>query len=195
MTVAVAVRTSRTRLVFDGQSLNIQPGVNIAYPRQLRNLLGDIVYNVPAIGDCAFSDLINDFGQRTAPYATKGQRTILMMNGGTNDALSGSNGATIYATFGTYAATARTAGFGKVIANTIPPNVGSTGSFETARTTANSLILADASHYFDATADFASDSRLSDYTNLTYYSDGIHWTTAGCQAAASIMAPVARPFI
>jgi len=53
----------------------------------------------------------------------------------------------------------------------------------------NALVMADANAAFNYKIDLAGDSRLSDPTNTTYYSDGTHPTIAGSQVMADLIAP------
>jgi hypothetical protein len=118
------------------------------------------------------------------------------MCGGTSNIWSGETGADLYTEEVAYAAAARAAGFWKVMIMTLCPNSTNTGPQETQRSSHNTLLIADASHGFDAVVDIASDSRLSDPTSSTYYvqggfTSGVHWTAAGAAVAASLVGPAA----
>lgn len=182
-------RYLNARVVFDGQSLNAAPLAN-PYPRQLMTTLRSGVpwTNVPISGT-SWTTLAKSASQRSYLFGTKAAVNIFIMCGGTSDITDGDTAATIYADMESYADGARTAGFDYVIGTTITPSTSFTGPQETVRVAANVLIMADAGAAFEAQVDFAADTRLDDPTDATYYTDGLHWTTAGAGVAAELMAP------
>lgn len=188
--IAAAVHTSKARVVFDGQSLNATP-INHSYPRQLMTVLrSGVPWNNVAIGGTSWSTLDNTALQRTYSHAPLANYAILILCGGTSDILEGDDGATVVADMFNYSNAGRSGGFDYVIGTTITPNLAFTGGQESIRTSANGFILAAVPATFNAVVDFAADSRLSDASNLTYYNaDGLHWTAAGADVAASLMAP------
>lgn len=79
----------------------------------------------------------------------------------------------------------------KVVVATCLPRLGSYGGFAVDYLTINGLIRDNYLSFADGIADVASDSRLKDPTNLTYFAaDQIHLTDAGYAIVAGIIAPV-----
>jgi hypothetical protein len=142
------------------------------------------------IGGASWTQLARNrtqrFGQWVPPFGTG----IWVGCGGTTDlSVELDTGATIYADYWAYTDAARAAGFDYVIATTITPSTSFSGPVETQRLAANTAILADASNKFDAVCDFAADPRLDDPADTTYYTTGLHFTNAGADVAAELMAP------
>lgn len=188
---SVAVFASSNRVVFDGQSLNIA-GFGGQWISQVMTGLGP--YSNPSIGSTPWTDLITRAPQSVYPLAAKAQNAILVMGIGGESSLftEHKTGAQIYAQLVAYSAAAKAQGFDKVLGLTVPPSTSITGSDETARTTLNGLILADASHAFDATVDI-SVSPLNDPTNTTYFNaDGLHLKTAGSTVVSGLVGPTLR---
>jgi hypothetical protein len=190
-----------TRVVFDGQSLNVIPAPPDNYPAQLMAGRGWPFTNV-AISGISWTVLQMSITERTLKYGAIPGQAILVMTGGTTDlGAEGDTGATVYAQMGAYANLCRAAGFDRILVNTITPSkalITDLGAgHETARTDCNTLLKADASHFFDAVIDIASDSRLNDYTNATYYEQVFHthWTPAGAAVTASLVNPVLTPML
>lgn len=188
---AAAVFSSRSRVVFDGQSLNAAP-IGNSYPLKLMNgpYRGIPWRNVPIAGT-SWTVLGNTVASRTHPYATKARWAILCMCGGTSDlqAPESNDGPTLYADMASYANGCRTAGYDYIIGTTVTPSTQFLASEETARVAANTAIKGNSGAPFDAVVDFAGDSRLANPADTTYYADGLHWTAAGAQVAADLMSP------
>lgn len=182
--------------VFDGQSLNFTPTLSDNYPIRLMAQLGFPTPVTIWVGGIGWADLATDgagyqsLTTRGGNYSDAGLVTSYMMCGGTSDVLAAVPAADIYGYMGDLAAEARSLGYDKVLASTITPFTGFTGPQEAIRDAANALILADASTYFDGVADFDGTPGLSDPSNTTYYSDGLHFTAAAAQIAADTMQPV-----
>lgn len=120
-------------------------------------------------------------------YRQAGRPNIVIVLEGTNDLGMLQDATAVYDNLVAYCNARRAAGF-KVVIGTIPPSVFFNGVQETRRQTVNTNLRANWATFADALADFAADSRLSNNLNSTYYTDGTHWTQAGCQAAAEIVA-------
>ncbi len=191
---------SRFGLVFDGQSLNNVPGALTCYPNEVMPLLPfKAAYKVVALNGISWTELATTAEERWAPYVSDKRMAssmALVMCGGQTDIWGGDSGAQVYADEVAYAAAARSAGFDRVYAMTTVPNVVNTSPMNDARIAHNTLLLADASNAFDGVGDVANDAvaaptnHLADYTNTTYYSDGVHWVLAATTLVAAIMEPV-----
>jgi hypothetical protein len=170
-----------------------------------------------AIAGTSWADLTPSRTVRSYRHANSGQvRTILVMNGGTSDYLNGATGSATYGVIKTYAQGATAAGYDRIIVCTTTPSTSVTDGFSPAqnvqRKAGNDLLIGNADAAFDAVVDLASDSSLSspgsphsgttwygtgnliDTTNTTYYTDGLHWTAAGCADAASSINPALASF-
>lgn len=177
-----------TAVVFAGQSLNNNPNSASSYPSQVMAGRGLPWMNV-AINSHSWTNLAVDLG--LDPFGQHATTIGVFLGGESDITPEGNDGATTYADLLTYVALCRVAGCGPVVFCTIPPWVGITAGDETARTDYNALVLAaviqgDA----DAVVDLAAVAVLTDPSNATYYSDGLHWTQAGAAAAAAAVGPV-----
>ncbi len=194
--VRARLRTCRNLFVADGQSLNLQPDFGTTYPQVIASSHPSLQVKVAALGGTSWTDLADTQAARLNTMANSATNTMLVLCGGTGDVvLENDSGATIYADMVAYASAARSAGFDKIAAQTITKTTGMTGGQNTSRTDANTLLLADASHAFDAVIDVAANANLSDPTNTTYYFDGIHWTTAGAAIAAGLVDPTVSSWL
>lgn len=175
-------------MVFDGQSLNNTPSAGVtSYPAQ--TMAGRSVPWVnAAVSGQSFTTLATTAAIRTDYLVKQADSTVLVLCGGTSDILDGDSAATVASDMAAYASARRSAGVDRVIATTITGNTAFTGPQESVRVAANALILADAT--YDAVVDLASVPELDDPADVTYYSDGLHWTTAGATAAAGAVGPV-----
>lgn len=191
MTAIFAGTTRGPRFVFDGQSLNFAP-LATNYPRTTMANFPAVPWNNIGVAGTSWTVLGNTALQRTDRWAAKSNFSVLIMCGGTSDILApeSNDGPTVYSDMVGYGNARRAAGFDYVIATTITPDTAMTGTENTNRVNANALILGDASAAFDVKVDFAGNASLSDASNATYYTDGLHWTTAGAAVAASMMTPV-----
>lgn len=190
MSPAVGNNSSGTRVLFIGQSLNLVPNGN-TYPMQLMNgSFPKVPYTNSAIGGAAWNGLVKVRNYMVLPWVAVSGYTVLIMNGGTTDLAVGATGADCYAGMGEFSTWAKANGFDWIIGTTITPSTTFTGPQETQRLAGNTLILADASNYFDSEADLMSDSRLTNPADTTYYADGTHFTATGAGVAASVVQPV-----
>lgn len=95
--------------------------------------------------------------------------------------------------FAAYCNARKTAGWDRVIVLTMPPRNQTTlfgdnpAQFNTKLSEANTWLRANYDTFADELVDVAADSRLSDYTNTTYFSDGTHLTTAGYAVVAELV--------
>lgn len=181
-------------VVFDGQSLNLEPDAATCYPTVL---MEEYVtpyakpYANVALGATSWTNNYTSAPHRCFQYGKCSPVTILIMCGGTADlsAFGGEldTGAELYADMSAYADAARAAGFGYVINTTVQDfNGGATP--ETNRLDANTLIIADADDKFDYVVDFAGDPRLDDSNDTTYYhTDKVHPNAAGAAVMAELM--------
>lgn len=162
------------------------------YPGQLWSLLGSSVYSVRIDGYPgrntpqmilevpAFGDLYR--------YPSTGQKQVAVCWEITNDLGSTTNAWASYRRFVSFCQARRALGW-KVIAVTVLPRQDSPyAGFETARLQVNTWIKANWQSFADNYADVASDSRLQDPTNTTYfYTDKVHLTSVGYGIVASII--------
>lgn len=188
---------SSSRVVFDGQSMNVYPGFPNNFPTQaMVNILNrPCPYAIPAVPGISWTGLSYSAPERTFKWGPLAGNGIFVMTGGHSDIGDElDSAATVYAQMGAYGNAARAVGFDKVIALTITPSRAfftDTGT-EPVRLAFNSLLLADASDYFDAIVDDASIPELMDYTNATYYEQvaQTHWQPPGATLVAQLVAPV-----
>lgn len=117
----------------------------------------------------------------------RANRNICVLLCGTNDYEFLATEADVKAAFSQYVTDRKNAGFDKVIILTILPRNTSASGFETKRTDTNAWLLAGNSGA-DLVIDIASDSRLSNTADTTYFNaDGIHPNEAGCGVIASLV--------
>jgi hypothetical protein len=175
-----------THVVFDGQSLNNSPSAT-SFPAQLMS--GRTVpWSNVAINGTAVDALATTAPARRDPVLQHTATSVLVFVGGQSDLVLNDSAATLLADLESYATASRAAGADKIIMSTIPPSTGYTAPQEAVRVAVNPLILASSA--FDAVIDLATATNLTDASNITYYADGLHWTTAGALAAATAAAPV-----
>jgi hypothetical protein len=175
-------------VVFDGQSLNFFGG----YPAKLMAAHPGVPYRNAWSSGCSWTVLATTQAERTFPFAHAGQRTILIMNGGTSDLVNErDDGATLYADERSYAEQARAAGFDEVIITTTTPAEGFSPLVDANRLVANHLVVANADSAFDYTVDFDVDLSpelsLHDSSDVAAYPDGVHWSPAAAQVAADLV--------
>lgn len=125
----------------------------------------------------------------TPTGTTLNRQNIIVAWGGGNDLYFGDSAATTISDFETYCGARNSAGL-LVVACTIIDRTEGGGSWTAAEAdTVNTSIRANWATYADALCDLAADARLSDHTDLTYYSaDGTHLTDAGYAAVAELVA-------
>jgi hypothetical protein len=184
-------KTAPVYVVFDGQSLNLEPDAATCYPTVL---MAD--YDIPwanvAIGAESLTDNLVTAPHRTFQKGKTAPVTVLILCDGTADlSLFGGEldtGAEVYADMGAYADAARAAGFDYVIVTTIQDFNGGAGP-ESERLAANLLIIEDASDKFDYVVQLAEDPRLDDSSDATYYhTDQVHPNAAGAVVMAELVA-------
>lgn len=172
-------------IVTIGQSLNVVPdnnGPQSLYGLISSNYAGRATVVKGHIGGIAWLQWKKAEWQTFYDYwALKGTRVIYAMCGGTTDYASARTGALCYADEGLISAYLKSLNPQvRMIGSTTNPSTTLTGGNETNRQNGNSLVLADASTYFDRIVDYAGVPQMSDPTNLTYYqADGTHPTAAG----------------
>lgn len=117
-----------------------------------------------------------------------GRKNIVVAWGGTNDLYFGDSAATVISDYSAYCAARQAAGL-MVVACTIIDRTEFGGSWTAAdAATVNASIRANWETYADALCDLADDSRLSDYTDTTYYNaDGTHLNDAGYAVVAELV--------
>jgi len=85
----------------------------------------------------------------------------------------------------------KAAGFAVVVATCLPRVANPYGGFDADRVAVNALVVANYKSFASGLVDFASDARLNDASNLTYYSnDGIHPNDAGYAVCKELAYPV-----
>ncbi len=208
MTTAAAFRIPTWCVVFEGQSLNVIPISGSAYPYQLMSGRSSsfVLPELTAIIGTPLSTLATTAAIRTYPHADSAPNTMLVIEGGQTD-MAFNTAASMYALFKNCAVNAKAAGFSKVVVHTLCPATIFSAGDNTRRKAGNDLLIGNADGAFDAVIDLACDSTLSnpggahsgttyygsgnltDFTNTTYYSDGLHWKAAGAQDAATSTAP------
>lgn len=184
----ISVHRPTNLLIFEGQSLNLQPSAGTPYPQALIALYTDKpAYNVVAIGGVSMTTLYRTAPTRCWALGKGGTNPILIITGGSSDIYGEEDtGATVYSDMGLHSVGFKAANAsGKVICCTITKSTVMTSTELTNRTNANTLIKADASHYFDQVVDIDAVTELTDPTNTTYFSDGTHYTTAGAAKHAA----------
>ena len=180
------------RVIFDGQSLPLVPATaTLAFPARVMSGRG-VPWTVTAVGASSWTAFsCSAAATRTHIYGPMADRSILVMAGGTTDLTDGDTGAQAFADAISYADAARTAGFDRVIALTIPPSTAllNTEPLETARTDHNTLMVADAGSDFDAIVDLSDDPDFEDATSTYFSVDETHFSIKGARAAARLLAP------
>jgi hypothetical protein len=188
MSGPVAAHASDFRIVFAGQSLNLNPPGD-TYPEQVMEGRG-VPWNLLALNGQPWDSLrvIDLAPGRLDRWGSKAATSVLIQCGGTTDYNTAMTGAQCYADEVTYAIEARAAGFDIIVGSTTNPATIITGGEETERLAGNALVLADASNAFDYVIDFAGDPRLDDATDTAVYFDGIHPTALGASYMAELAA-------
>lgn len=175
-------------LVFDGQSLNIQPAAGITYPVALTQRLTPGPFTVVGLGGTTYAQRATTAATRVDPLHQMAARSVWIDQGGQSDILADMTAAQVVAGMESYANARRAAGFSVLVGSTLPDMV--TGSVTV--TPAQHAVLQQVnalvriSSVFDAIADLAADPRLADASNTTFFSDGLHPTTAGAAAMADV---------
>lgn len=140
------------------------------------------------IGGAAWIQLATIDVNRFERWTRLGTVNILIQCGGTTDLSLGAGAPATYANEITHSLAARAAGIDLVIGTTTNAAVPITSAGHDAdRLALRTLVLADASHAFDAVVDFDSDPRLVDPTDTLYYADGTHPTILGASIMAALV--------
>lgn len=136
MAVVGRARAATSRVVADGQSLNLVPSVSDNYPIRLVAGRGIPLSNLGVTGFSWYqlsggapSTSVLNVARRD-PYLNKAILTVLIMCGGTTDYALNRTGAQCYADQGTYVVSARAAATGtlKIIGTTTTPTTTFTGA-------------------------------------------------------------------
>lgn len=184
----VRFRSAPLVIILTGQSLN--GSMTNPMGAALEDLLGfrPPIYDAWVSGYAWAQLKSTAFMDYMTPYTGAGVVSVVTQIGGTTDYSEGAAGATVYANEGVVSAGALSRGADFVLGTTTTPSTIITGGNETKRTDGNTLVVADASNYFDTIVDLAGTSGLDD-PNSANYSDGTHWTFAGRTLAAETIAP------
>lgn len=132
------------------------------------------------------------------PYwAMAAGKKNLVLHEGTNDiALNNVTGAEAYAHLRQYWQDRQAAGCDRVFVATILPRSTFDAAKEQARLDCNALIRAHAvANGATAVIDFDLNANLLDFSNTTYYLDGIHPTQEGVNQMAITMAAALAPYL
>jgi hypothetical protein len=190
---------------FDGNSLTEGQGATAGgdYPDQLYSLLvsaGVTLASRPnfAVGGQTTAQMESDAVTQIDPYLSTGSGAHILFAWeiGNHLAVTG-NISTVETAFQNYCAERREAGW-KVVVITNPPRNSTTAgygsnvaAYNTALQTCNTWLRANWTSFADGIVDIAADSRLSDYTNATYYyTDQIHLSNNGYAVVAELAFPV-----
>lgn len=199
-------RPRSCRVVFDGQSRMAFPTWDgfggYSWGRLAmagRGLPGYLV----AVSGQSITDLMADFATRVAPKLSGPEPSIYVMGDvGPSDIVDeGDSAATVYSQAGQLAGMARAAGADYVLcASMLPGDPYFDPSHEAIRLSANALLLADASDYFDATVDICVGELLNT-SNQDVYADGLHvygpWPIEGWGSGLGtpLVADIVSPYI
>jgi hypothetical protein len=187
-------KTASHAVLGDGQSLNFVPVGGPTYLDLMRTNHPTVSVKLVGISGMSWTVLDASRTKRVNPLLAGVTSTVVhIMLGGTSDLYKEEDtAATTYSDFVSYATAVRAAivaasKTAKIAACTITPSTLLGAPEEAQRVALNPLILADASHAFDATVDLAGDTHLSNNADTTYYSDGTHWTAAGASIAYTLI--------
>lgn len=166
----------------------IRPSPGITAPANVMARLDSRSWSVVALAGTTYAQRATTVVGRVDQYARLSARPALIDLGGQSDLLTDMSATSLLTASEAYASERRTAGFAVLVGCTIPhmaegmvsPTVGQ----EAQRVAYNALLRS--SVVFDAIADLAADPRLSDASNATYFSDGLHPTLAGAAAIADV---------
>lgn len=192
-----AAATWTPQVVCDGNSLTVGfPGTEAnSYPGQLRTSLGGPgawgVWNLGVNGQTT-ADMIADFGTQVAPlYNGARSKNVLVAFEVGNDLLGNATARDAVDRLWAYCDLARAAGF-YVIACNVPKRSDLAGAKETARAAANVLIAAEYASHAGALANLADRAEFSNTADGTYYTDGVHYTTAGYGVVRDVVLPLVQ---
>lgn len=177
-------------LVLEGDSLTTGAGLSSinTWGEKVVASLGDLSWgtSLRAVGG---SKLIDDvaprFGSNVLAYRDNRYfRNILTVWAGTNDLINSVPADAIFQAYKDYLLNAREHGF-ETLAFTTLPRSAFTADQEAQRVKLNQLIRAEYASFADGLVDVDAEALLSDPSNLTYYSDGTHLTSAGTTLVAA----------
>lgn len=177
-------RSTSIAAVFDGDSLTAEDVSS--YPRQLQALRNWKSYTNFAVSGQTIQMMLADATTQIDPYI--GQTSgLLIAWGGTNDVMSGADATTVYNGIVAYASGRKAAGY-RVIVLTMIARGYFTPAMEQQRLQINTWLRQNWPNYAAALVDVASDPRLSNPTNQTYFAgDQTHLTYAGYSVVAALV--------
>jgi lysophospholipase L1-like esterase len=189
-------------IVFDGNSLTAGQGAPSGsdYPAQLIALLGGLGitgiahYNF-GVGAQTTTAMASDAASQIDPLILGGVQNILFAWEIGNDIYFNGNTATAETNFQNYCLDRQAAGWRVIVLTLMPRNQTTSfgdnvSQFNTKLNNANTWLRANYTSFAEGIVDVAADSRLSDYTNTTYFFDGTHLTAAGYGVVAELALPV-----
>lgn len=179
-------------VIYDGNSMT--DGSLSIYPQTATNLLTGswFHYNFGVSGQTTIEMIEDGVAQIDSIYDATASANVVVFWEVTNDLKLGATREDAQARMVTYCQARQLAGF-KVVVGTILPRtqVGLPETFEADRIAINAYIRESYATFADAVADVAGDSRIGDAgdsNDTTYYTDGVHMTTAGYNIVAGIVA-------
>jgi lysophospholipase L1-like esterase len=169
-------------------------GAYSSYPSKAFSLLNGIwsYRNFGLSGQTTIEMLADGEAQINPLYDAALGKNVVVFWEVTNDLKPGATRADAQARMVSYCQARQAAGF-KVVVGTILPRtqVGLPETFEDDRIAINTYIRANYASFADVVADVASDARIGDFgdsDDTTYFSDGVHMTTAGYNIVGGIVA-------
>jgi lysophospholipase L1-like esterase len=188
-----------TYIVCDGDSMTagFDSTVWDSYPLKLALLYPASqmvsVVNVGTSGE-TLADMLADADDEVDPcYDARKGNNYTVIWGGTNDMYLGPGGdftgQGAYDRLATYCQARQAVGEKVIVLTCLPRNNPELpGGYQTERNTFNSLIRANWSTFADALVDVAADSRLDDYSDLTYFKlDMVHLNATGRGVVAALV--------
>lgn len=168
---------------------------DVTYPNQVAALMGDRFTSInDGVGGQTLVQMQSDAATQIDAIFYNPQRSLLMWWGGTNDLFGGATAATVLSRSQTYYDARKAIGWRLVEIGILPrTQSGLPANFETSRQTIRTAKLAiyttatsatnvwknaDGNFYVDIGADTTIGTN-GNQSNLTYYLDGVHLTSAG----------------
>lgn len=185
---------SYQNIVFDGNSLTYDSS-SLSYPSQTLGLWArpTKAFSI-AIGGQNTTDMLNRQPSYLYPlFASSAAENIVFVWEGTNQlGADACNALAAYLKLVQYANNARAHGWKVVIVTVLPQHAFSTGCFEAARQSLNTMIHNTYTTFADALMDIGADTTIGQpgaWSNAQYYRVGeIHLTEAGNQIVAELAA-------
>jgi lysophospholipase L1-like esterase len=173
---------TNTLIATDGDSITRGYGASNGIghgERAVGSLTGSYNFLNVAVGGQASGDILANAPGELDPVL-KGYTgtSVLLVMIGTNGGFTGTD----LTNLASYYTARKAAGWSYVIAVTGLPRGSEPGSFETNRASFNAALRAGIGTYGDAVADWGSDldmGQTGQYSNTTYFADGVHPTSAG----------------